>query len=98
MKTATALGLEGTLLFHLNLNYSSIEVASRKTVVARCYAPLLELVEARPWLRLALEASGHTLERLARIDPEWLERLRALLAAGRIELVGSGDSQLIGPL
>ncbi len=98
MKTAIALGLQGTLLFHLNLNYSSIEVASRKTVIARCYAPLLDLLEERPWLRLALEASGHTLERIARLAPSWIARLAALLAAGRVELIGSGDSQLIGPL
>jgi hypothetical protein len=98
MTTATALGLEGTLLFHLNLNYSSIEAASRKSVVERCYRPLLELCERRPWLRVAVEASGHTLERIAHLDPEWIQRLRALLEAGRVALVGSGDTQLIGPL
>jgi hypothetical protein len=98
MRTATALGLEGTLLFHLNLNYSSIEVASRRSVIARCYAPLLALAEERPWLRLAVEASGHTLERIERLEPRWIERLAALLASGRVELVGSGDTQLIGPL
>jgi hypothetical protein len=98
MKTATALGLDGTLLFHLNLNYSSIEVAQRRTVIARCYEPLLDLAEQRPWLRLALEASGHTLERLERLAPEWIARLGRLIEAGRIELVGSGDTQLIGPL
>jgi hypothetical protein len=96
--TATALGLEGTLLFHLNLGYSSIEVESRRTVLERCYAPLLALAESRPWLRLALEASGHTLERIEALDPEWIARLRALTEAGRVELVGSGDTQLIGPL
>lgn len=95
---AARLGLEGTLLFHLNLNYSSIEVASRPTVLARCYTPLLELAERRPWLRLAIEASGHTLERIARLDPSWIARLRALVDEERVEFVGSGDTQLIGPL
>ena len=97
-KESAALALEGSLLFHLNLNDSSIEVASRKAVITRCYAPLLELVEERPWLRLALEASGHTLERIERLEPAWIQRCAALLEARRIELVGSGDTQLIGPL
>lgn len=98
MKTTRALGLDGTLLFHLNLNYSSIEVASRKTVIARCYTPLLELAEERPWLRLALEASGHTLERIERLDPAWITRCAGLIESGRVQLIGSGDTQLIGPL
>jgi len=90
--------LHGTLLFHLNLNYSAIEVAERGEVVRRCYRPLLGLLDRLPWLTLAIEASGHTLERIERLDPDWLARLRALVEAGRVELVGSGDSQLIGPL
>jgi len=98
MATATALGLEGTLLFHLNLNRGTLEVESRGAVIARCYRPLLELAEQRPWLRLALAASGHTLERIARADPAWIARLRTLLDAGRVELVGTGDTLLIGPL
>jgi hypothetical protein len=90
--------LHGTLLFHLNLNYSSIEVARRGEVVRRCYRPLLGLLEDLPWLVVALEASGHTLERIARLDPEWIPRLRELCEQGRVEFVGSGDTQLIGPL
>lgn len=98
MAVQTKTALQGSLLFHLNLNYSSIEVASRSDVVARCYRPLLELAERLPWLTLTLEACGHTLERIERIDPAWIDRLRALIAAGRVEFVGSGDTQLIGPL
>lgn len=98
MPLQTKTALQGSLLFHLNLNYSSIEVASRREVVARCYRPLLELAESHPWLTLTLEASGHTLERIERIDAAWIDRLRALIAAGRVEFVGSGDTQLIGPL
>jgi sialic acid synthase SpsE len=90
--------LGGTLLFHLNLSYSSIEVAERAEVVRRCYRPLLALVDRLPWLSLAVEASGHTLERIAALDPTWIDDLRTRIEAGRVELVGSGDTQLIGPL
>lgn len=92
------MSLHGTLLFHLNLNYSAIEVAERGEVVRRCYRPLLGLLGRLPWLRIAIEASGHTLERIERLDPDWIAELRRLIRAGRVEFVGSGDSQLIGPL
>ncbi len=98
MTTAVASQLHATLFFHLNLNYSSIEVRNRAEVVRRCYRPLLGLLEEVPELVLALECSGHTLERIARLDSGWIPRLRTLAEAGRVEFVGSGDTQLIGPL
>ena len=90
--------LSGTLLFHLNLSYSAIEAGERAEVVRRCYRPILLLLDRLPWLVLALEAPGHTLERARELDPEWIERLRERVHEGRVELVGSGDTQLIGPL
>ncbi|MBV1928934.1 MAG: glycoside hydrolase family 57, partial [Gammaproteobacteria bacterium] len=90
--------LSGVLLFHLNLCYSSISVARRPEVVARCYWPLLKLLDQTPGLRIAIEATGHTLELIAAIDPSWIERLRREVEDGRVEFVGSGDTQLIGPL
>jgi hypothetical protein len=92
------MGLSGTLLFHLNLSYSAIEKRDRAEVVRRCYRPILEISEELPWCPVAVEATAHTLERIAEIDPDWLERLRAGVEAGRVEFIGSGDTQLIGPL
>lgn len=90
--------IDGILMFHLNLCYSSIGVERRPEVVASCYWPLLRLCDALPGLVLALEASAHTLELVEAIDPSWTARLSELVAEGRIELVGAGDTQLIGPL
>jgi hypothetical protein len=90
--------LSASVLFHLNLNYSSIEVQERARVVRRCYGPLLDLVERVRGLVLSVEASGHTLERLERLDRAWVARLGELVHAGRVAFVGSGDSQIIGPL
>jgi hypothetical protein len=84
-------------IFHLNLAYSSIEEAQRPDVVQRCYWPLLRLAE-RTGAPIGIEASGITLEAAAAIDPAWLEALRALVASGRCEFVGSGYAQIIGPL
>jgi hypothetical protein len=82
--------------FHLNLAFSSIEEERRSEVIARCYWPLLRLAEKYP--HIGLEASGYTLEEIARIDPGWIARARELIAQGKVELIGSGYSQMIGPL
>ena len=98
MAVATALRLDCSLLFDLNLERGTLEVEGRAEVIAGCYRRLLDVAEKLPWLPLALSASGHTLERIARADPQWLARLGALVEAGRVELVGTGDSVLVGPL
>jgi hypothetical protein len=82
--------------FHLNLAFSSIEEERRSAAIADCYHPLLDLCEKHG--PIGIEAPGYTLEQIALIDPGWIKRARALIAAGRIELIGSGYSQLIGPL
>ncbi len=56
-------------------------------MIAQCYWPLLALAERH---RIGLEISGYTLEEIAARDPAWIVRARALIAEGRIELIGSG--------
>jgi hypothetical protein len=84
-------------IFHLNLAYSSIEEDQRAEVIDRCYWPLLQVLResATP---LAIELTGYTLEEIARCDPDWIRELQRLLHAGACELIGSGYTQLIGPL
>ena len=83
-------------LYHLNLAFSSIEEEQRGDVIARCYWPLLRLAEK--YGPIGIEASAFTLEEIAGRDPGWIAKARALLSSGRIELIGSGYSQMIGPL
>lgn len=91
-----ASGLNVFAFFHLNLAFSSIEEERRGEVIARCYWPLLRLAErCGP---IGMEVSGYTLEEIAARDPEWIGRAKNLIAQGRIELIGSGYSQMIGPL
>lgn len=82
--------------FHLNLAFSSIEEERRDAVIANCYWPLLRMAERIG--PLGLEFTGYTLEEIAARDPTWIVAARAAIAAGRIELIGSGYSQMIGPL
>jgi len=84
-------------IFHLNIAYSSIEEEQHPEVIRCCYWPLLRL--ARKYeLPFGIEATGHTLETIAAIDPAWVDELRRLTVEGNCEFVGSGYSQTIGPL
>lgn len=89
--------LQVYVLFHLNLAYSSIGEEQRSAVVKCCYWPLLHLARDAGF-PLAIEASAFTLETAATIDPDWMAELRRLVHEGQCEFVGSGYSQLIGPL
>ena len=87
--------LHAFALFHLNLAFSSIEEEQRATVVRDCYRPLLALAQQRP---IGIEATAYTLEAIRRCDPAWLEELAALIRDGKVEFIGSGYAQAIGPL
>lgn len=95
VETATG-ALRLFALFHLNLAFSSIEEEQREEVIARCYWPLLRLAESHG--PVGIEATGFTLEEIAARDPAWIAKARALIAAGRVELIGSGYAQIIAPL
>lgn len=84
------------LLFHLNLMYSSIEVAERRNVIRRCYWPVLDLVSSKT--PIGVELTGETLRQIQSIDPGWVRKFSSLLRSGKAELIGSGDTQMIGPL
>lgn len=84
-------------IFHLNLAYSSIEEEQRPEVIRRCYWPLLRLAHEYN-LPFGIEATGYTLETIAAIDPDWISELRRLTSEGHCEFIGSGNSQIIGPL
>lgn len=83
-------------LFHLNLAFSALPEADRPLVIQACYTPLLDLVE--DGFPLGIELGGWTLEVIAALEPTWVARFRALLAARRCSLIGSGYQQIIGPL
>ena len=84
-------------MFHLNLAYSSLEEEQQPEIIERCYRPMLALAQRTPF-PIAIEAPGWTLERIAAHDPGWIADARALIDAGRVELVGSGYAQCAAPL
>ncbi len=84
-------------LFHLNLAFSSIEYDQHLEVINKCYLPLLETFSQQK-VKFAIELSGWTLNRILQVAPEWIEFLKDLIENKKVEIVGSGYSQIIGPL
>src|SRR2546428_2591413 len=54
------------------------------------YLPFLDLVENHPQIPLALHTSGCLMEWLVEHRPEYIERLKALVARGQVEIMGGG--------
>lgn len=84
-------------LFHLNLAFSSIETSLHEDVINKCYFPLLEKFSKNN-VKLGIELSGLTLNRINELSPEWIIKFKNLLSEKKCELVASGYSQIIGPL
>ncbi|NBP80543.1 DUF1926 domain-containing protein, partial [bacterium] len=59
------------------------------------YLPFLDLFEKHSGIRMALHTSGPLAEWLDRHHGEYLDRLAALAAAGRVEIVGGGTYEPI---
>lgn len=76
--------------------FSSLEEGERKTVIEKCYWPLLQLAERG--YKFGIELTGITLRIINSIDPLWIKKFKSLLNANKLELIGSGYAQIIGPL
>jgi hypothetical protein len=79
---------------HGNLQYSQLPPARRAWVAARSYGELFDLSE-RLGAPIAFEASGETLEIVAREAPQVMEKLRRGIREGRIEPVASPHTHIM---
>lgn len=62
------------------------------------YGPFLDLIEQYPEIPISLHTSGCLMEWLADHRPEYLDRLRRLVAQGQIEILGGGFFEPILPM
>lgn len=76
--------------------YSSIDKDDYLTIINNCYYPLLDLAEEG--IPIGIELSGLSLELIQSVDSKWVDRFRELLLNNKVELIGSGYSQIIGPI
>jgi hypothetical protein len=76
--------------------YSSIQKKDRADVIKKCYWPIFNFAEKN--IPIGIEAPGVTLEIIKELDPKWIDVLKQNIKDKKIEFIGSGYSQLIGPL
>ena len=62
------------------------------------YSAFLDVFEQYPGIPIALHTSGSLMEWLVARHPEYLDRVAALVAAGRIEIVGGAFYEAILPM
>ncbi len=73
---------------HANLQYSQLAPEKRLWVIENCYEKLFDLVASGDY-KIAFEASGYTVEEIAKQSPRVLEKLKKLVEQGKIEPVTS---------
>jgi len=59
-------------------------------VFEKAYAPMIDAIERHPRVRLSLHYTGPLLTWLVAERPDVLERLRALVSRGQVEILGGG--------
>lgn len=85
------------MVFHGNLGYSSIPEGHYPEVIAKCYWPILSLLE-KHGIPAGFEFPGRTLEIIEEKDPNFIKRFKVLMTNKRVEFIGSGYVQSIFPL
>lgn len=86
------------LLLHGNLQYAEIPDSEIKNIIKKSYMPTLDLLLDNPKIKSIMDFSGVTLEILAKDYPEVIKKIRKLIEAGNVELLGSTYASPILPL
>lgn len=73
---------------HANIQYSQLAPEKRLWVMENCYEKLFDLIASDDY-KIAFEASGITIEEMAKQCPRCLEKLKKLVAEGKVEPVSS---------
>lgn len=64
----------------------------------QCYRPFLDVLEKHKGIRLSIHHSGPLLDWLEQHQPEYLNRISALVEAGRLEIIGGGYYEPLMPV
>ena len=78
------------MIFHANLSYAYLTPDRYEFVIRKSYELILDTMAARfPDVKFVFEASGYTVDEIARRCPDVLEKLKVAIAQGRCEFMGS---------
>jgi hypothetical protein len=78
------------MIFHANLNYSYLTPDRYEFVIRKSYELILDtMADEFPEMKFVFEASGYTLDEIARRCPDVLAKLKRAIERGRCEFMGS---------
>jgi len=77
-------------IFHANLNYAYLTPPYYERTIRASYETILDTFRERcPEARFVFEASGYTIDQIAALTPDVLEKLKHAIASGQCEFMGS---------
>ena len=77
-------------IFHANLNYAFLEPAFFERTIRASYEKIFDVFrEKAPKAKYVFEASGFTIEQMAKVTPDVLEKLKAAVKSGQCEFMGA---------
>jgi alpha-amylase/alpha-mannosidase (GH57 family) len=77
-------------IFHANLNYAYLTPDNYEFVIREAYEMTIDTMrENFPGTKYVFEASGYTIEMMAKYTPDVVEKLKAAIADGSCEFMGS---------
>ena len=78
------------MIFHANLNYAYLHPDKYEFVIRNSYELIFDtMAENFPNTKYVFEASGYTIEQMALLTPDVLEKLKKAIANGTCEFMGS---------
>ncbi len=78
------------MIFHANLNYAYLTPDRYEFVIREAYEMTFDTMRERfPGVKYVFEASGYTIDMMAKYAPDVLEKLKAAIASGACEFMGS---------
>ncbi|VGO15067.1 Alpha-amylase 1 [Pontiella desulfatans] len=82
-------------IFHANLNYAFLIPESYERVIRSSYEVIIDGFDKYPDEKYVFEASGYTIEQMAEITPDVLEKLKAAISRGQCDFMGAPYSHPI---
>ncbi len=76
-------------IFHANLNYAFLTPDKYERTIRASYEVIFDTFKKHPTQRYVFEASGYTIDTMARLTPDVLQKLRDAIAAGQCEFMGA---------
>jgi hypothetical protein len=83
-------------IFHANLNYAFLEPHKYEQVIRASYETIIDTFREKcPSAKYVFEASGFTIDEIAKRTPDVLEKLKNAIASGQCEFMGAPYSHPI---